>query len=380
MTSPVSRSEPAYTPALYERKVAVDQGGKCKEVPPADPKETGQVSGNPSNGWSFRGGEGPNEGGRRATAGDSGQGGGPSREGSDGDAYGDGGDPEAEFAIAPDAVVIAFSSRAAITKEPLVSVVNSEGYSIVSKSELIGHFLPACWTGTVILKPGESGEPVRLLPTLDPDGGDFVWSLGAGEYVMEAHAKQGRVGTVKGRGSGGIACARSGLQGPARPAQSRVHLAATSFGSIARAARAALSKPANLRTRPRASKGLGSKTEGEKGERAVAEEEEVESASRQMQDKELDRKMRERDPGRRKEKKTSGQLECLEKEGRVKRRVKRRAKRQVEWGKRERATIGQEEYLAKKERGEKGKGWMRQRYGRPGKNIARKRGSHSRVC
>jgi hypothetical protein len=39
-------------------------------------------------------------------------------------------------------VVIAFPNSLAITKEALVSVVNMDGYCIVSKTELLNHFLP----------------------------------------------------------------------------------------------------------------------------------------------------------------------------------------------------------------------------------------------
>src|SRR3569623_254171 len=80
-----------------------------------------------------------------------------------------------EELLAPGAVLVAFPNPSAITREPLVSMVNSEGYSIVSKSELTAHFLPPGWVGTVIVKPGESDEAVRLSPAFDPDGGDYLW-------------------------------------------------------------------------------------------------------------------------------------------------------------------------------------------------------------
>ncbi|GAQ89694.1 hypothetical protein KFL_005520010, partial [Klebsormidium nitens] len=121
--------------------------------------------------------------------------------------------------LVPNAVLVAFPDAAAITKEPLISLVNSEGYSIVSKAELTTHFLPKGWVGTLILKPGASDDPVRLSPSFDPDGGEYVWWLGAGEYVMEAQPKQQRGGLGLGRGgargvAGGVA--RTAMHGQAR--------------------------------------------------------------------------------------------------------------------------------------------------------------------
>jgi hypothetical protein len=49
-------------------------------------------------------------------------------------------------------VVIAFPNSLAITRQPLVSVVNTDGYCIVSKTELLNHFLPEGLTGTVVLQ------------------------------------------------------------------------------------------------------------------------------------------------------------------------------------------------------------------------------------
>lgn len=146
-------------------------------------------------------------------------------------------DEQPEELLAPNAVTIAFPDPAAITREPLVSMVNSEGYSIVSKGELTTHFLPKGWLGTVILKPGESGDPVRLSPSLDPETGEYVWCLGGGEYMMEAQPKQQRAGPGLDRGVGrGVAggVARSGMQRPARTAPSGFHSAASSFGSVVR--------------------------------------------------------------------------------------------------------------------------------------------------
>lgn len=205
-----------------------------------------------------------------------------------------------EETLLPDVVVVAFPSISAITKEPLISVVNSEGYSIVSKGELTGHFLPKGWMGTVILKPGGADETVRLSPSLDPDGGDYVWSLGAGEYIMEARIKETRSGL--GKGSSGLTGqgSRGGMQGGARRAHSGYHSAAASFGSLAKAS-ASISRTHLFGERARARTSVGggnscaagskkttglagarrkSKTQVEKEGNKAEEEEEVESAKR----------------------------------------------------------------------------------------------------
>jgi hypothetical protein len=71
-------------------------------------------------------------------------------------------------------VVIAFPNSLAITRQPLVSVVNTDGYCIVSKTELLNHFLPEGWTGTVVLQLERSeGGYMRMSPGLDIDGTDY---------------------------------------------------------------------------------------------------------------------------------------------------------------------------------------------------------------
>lgn len=100
-------------------------------------------------------------------------------------------------------VVIGFPNKLAITREPLVSVVNPDGFSMVSKTELAKHFLPEGWTGTIVLKLERSvGDYIRMSPGLDPEATDLLWSLGPGEYMMEVAEARAHRGGMRGGGSG----------------------------------------------------------------------------------------------------------------------------------------------------------------------------------
>jgi hypothetical protein len=132
-------------------------------------------------------------------------------------------------------VVIAFSNSLAITTEALVSVVNTDGYCIVSKTELLNHFLPEGWTGTVVLQLERSdGSYVRMSPGLDTDGTNYLWSLGSGEYKMEVaqpgvpKARTRRAGSS--RGPPRMPCS-SGPTSVARSVRTGYMSAATSFAS-----------------------------------------------------------------------------------------------------------------------------------------------------
>jgi hypothetical protein len=132
-------------------------------------------------------------------------------------------------------VVIAFPNSLAITRQPLVSVVNTDGYCIVSKSELLNHFLPEGWAGTVVLQSERSeGDYVRMSPGLDIDGTDYLWSLGPEEYKMEVAQpcvlKGGARGAVSSRGPPRMPCS-SGPTSMARSVWTGYMPAATSFAS-----------------------------------------------------------------------------------------------------------------------------------------------------
>lgn len=132
-------------------------------------------------------------------------------------------------------VVITFPNMLAITRQPLVSVVNPDGFSMVSKTELATHFLPEEWTGTIVLQLERGdGEMLRMSPGWDADGTDLLWSLGPGEYVMEvakARApKGGSRGGGGGRGAPRMQCS-SGPTSVARSVRTGFMSAATSFAS-----------------------------------------------------------------------------------------------------------------------------------------------------
>jgi hypothetical protein len=142
---------------------------------------------------------------------------------------------ETEGEMREPVVVIAFPNSLAITRQPLVSVVNTDGYCIVSKTELLNHFLPEGWTGTVVLQLERSeGGYMRMSPGLDIDGTDYLWSLGPGEYKMEVAQprvpKAGARGTGSSRGPPRMPCS-SGPTSVARSVWIGYMSAATSFAS-----------------------------------------------------------------------------------------------------------------------------------------------------
>ncbi|GAQ93037.1 hypothetical protein KFL_012650010 [Klebsormidium nitens] len=150
--------------------------------------------------------------------------------------------PDEEMVDAPDAVVVAFPNVASKTQQPLVSAVNAEGYSIISKGELVMHFLPEGWVGTVVLKPTSTDEPVRLSPSMDLDG-EYTWSLQAGEYLMEAQEKRA---AFQGQMSGGVRASISsgglGVRSSVSCGGGRAVRSAMSFGGRGRDGRTTLSR------------------------------------------------------------------------------------------------------------------------------------------
>jgi hypothetical protein len=83
-------------------------------------------------------------------------------------------------------VKVGFLDRINKAADPFVSAPNTEGYSMITKVELVSHFLPAGWEGVIRLKPANGrNDTVALSPLFDPDGNGLMWSLGLGDYVME---------------------------------------------------------------------------------------------------------------------------------------------------------------------------------------------------
>jgi hypothetical protein len=88
-------------------------------------------------------------------------------------------------------VTVGFPDRISKAKAPSVSAANIEGFSIITKVELLSHFLPPGWEGVIKLKPAnECHDTVALSPSIDPDGNGLMWSLGVGDYIMEAIPKK----------------------------------------------------------------------------------------------------------------------------------------------------------------------------------------------
>ena len=132
-------------------------------------------------------------------------------------------------------VVITFPDRLAITSRPLVSVVNPDGFSMVSKTELATHFLPEEWTGTIVLQLERGdGQKLRMSPGWDAEGADLLWSLGPGEYEMEVAKARAPKGGMRGGGGGRGAPRMQCSSGPtsvARSVRTGYMSAATSFAS-----------------------------------------------------------------------------------------------------------------------------------------------------
>jgi hypothetical protein len=178
---------------------------------------------------------------------------------------------EAEVGMRDEVVVIGFPDKLAITREPLVSVVNPDGFSMVSKKELEMHFLPQGWKGTIVLQLERSvGDYVRMSPGWDAEGTDYLWSLAPGEYKMEARAevratKAGTRGGGSGRGAPRMACSNVPSVSVARSVRTGYLSATTSFASGFGGKKFASKKPALSKDGGRTKK----ENEGEqKGERS----------------------------------------------------------------------------------------------------------------
>jgi hypothetical protein len=88
-------------------------------------------------------------------------------------------------------VTVGFLDRISKAKAPFVSAPNREGFSMITKVELLSHFLPPGWEGVIKLKPANGcHDTVALSPSIDPDGNGLMWSLGVGDYIMEAIPKK----------------------------------------------------------------------------------------------------------------------------------------------------------------------------------------------
>jgi hypothetical protein len=88
-------------------------------------------------------------------------------------------------------VTVGFLDRVSRAKVPFVSAPNIEGFSMITKVELLSHFLPPSWEGVIKLKPAKGcHDTVVLSPSIDPDGNGLMWLLGVGDYIMEAIPKK----------------------------------------------------------------------------------------------------------------------------------------------------------------------------------------------
>jgi hypothetical protein len=135
-------------------------------------------------------------------------------------------------------VKVGFSDRINKAAAPFVSAPNTEGYSMITKVELVSHSLPAGWERVIRLKPANGRhDTVALFPSMDLDGKGLMWSLGLGNYVMEAIPKKAAPiarGCSNRRGPIAATCTASvGLGGIGTRS---FHSAASSFG-LASAAR-----------------------------------------------------------------------------------------------------------------------------------------------
>jgi hypothetical protein len=65
-------------------------------------------------------------------------------------------------------VVVNCMSKEAVTSEPFISTLNLHGYSMVTKAELVMHFLPEDWRGTVVVNVA-MGNPLGVALSPEPD-------------------------------------------------------------------------------------------------------------------------------------------------------------------------------------------------------------------
>jgi hypothetical protein len=89
--------------------------------------------------------------------------------------------PDEEFPedVANEEVVhlatVGFPDRISKAKAPFVSAPNIEGFSMITKVELLSHFLPPRWEGVIKLKPANGcHDTVALSPSIDPDGNGLI--------------------------------------------------------------------------------------------------------------------------------------------------------------------------------------------------------------
>jgi hypothetical protein len=88
-------------------------------------------------------------------------------------------------------VTVGFPDRVSRAKAPFVSAPNIEGFSMITKVELLFHFLPPSWEGVIKLKPAKDcHDTVAVSPSIDLDGNGLMWLLGVGDYIMEAILKK----------------------------------------------------------------------------------------------------------------------------------------------------------------------------------------------
>jgi hypothetical protein len=134
-------------------------------------------------------------------------------------------------------VTVGFPDRVSRAKGPFVSAPNIEGFSMITKVELLSHFLPPSWEGVIKLKPAKGcHDTVALSPSINPEGNKPMWLLGVGDYIMEAISKKplptfggssGRRGLVS-----TTPAAKTGLGGQGTRS---FHSVASSFGSVSAA-------------------------------------------------------------------------------------------------------------------------------------------------
>jgi hypothetical protein len=134
-------------------------------------------------------------------------------------------------------VTVGFYDRVSKAKAPFVSAPNIEKFSMITKVELLSHFLPPSWEGVIKLKPAKGcHDTVALFPFINPDGNGLMWSLGVGDYIMEAIPKKPLPtlrGSSGGRGSvSATPAAKTGLGGQGTRS---FHSAASTFGSASAA-------------------------------------------------------------------------------------------------------------------------------------------------
>jgi hypothetical protein len=134
-------------------------------------------------------------------------------------------------------VKVGFPNRISKAADPFVSAPNTEGFSMITKVELVSHFLPVGWEGVIRLKPAIGRhDTVALSHSMDPDGNGLMWSLGLGDYIMEAISK--KVAPIAGGCSnrrGPVAGTRTASVGLGGIRTRSFHSAASSFGSASAA-------------------------------------------------------------------------------------------------------------------------------------------------